>query len=61
MKYDVGGIYKEKVKSLKGFNEKTKEPILKDDIVEWEIIQVYPCGNIMCRNNKDELRIFLIQ
>lgn len=55
---EVGGIFKEEVKILRGFDD-DGNPIVEDGIIKWEIIAVHHIGRYFIGRNKNrELKGF---
>ena len=58
---EVGEIFKEEVKILRGFDD-DRNPIVEDGIIKWEIIAVHHIGRCFIGRNKDgETKVFSLK
>ena len=58
---NIGELFTEKTKVLKGFDKIKNEPIIKDVETSWETVEIYDERNILAKNKNGELKRFLIE
>lgn len=58
---NIGELFTEKTKVLKGFDKIKNEPIIEDVETSWETIEIYDERNILAKNKNGELKRFLIE
>jgi hypothetical protein len=58
---NIGELFTEKTKVLKGFDKIKNEPIIEDVETSWETVEIYDERNIMAKNKNGELKRFLIE
>ena len=58
---DIGELFTEKTKVLKGFDKIKNEPIIEDVETSWETVEIYDERNILAKNKNGELKRFLIE
>ena len=56
---EVGDIFKENIKILRGFNV-NREPIIEDGVIDWEVIKVYDKRHFLAKNKDGDLKVFSI-
>ena len=57
---NIGELFTEKIKVLKGFDKIKNEPIIEDVETSWETVEIYDERNILAKNKNGELKRFLI-
>ena len=57
---NIGELFTEKTKVLKGFDKIKNEPIIEDVETSWETVEIYDERNILAKNKNGELKRFLI-
>ena len=58
---NIGELFTEKTKVLKGFDKIKNEPIIEDVETSWETVELYDERNILAKNKNGELKRFLIE
>ena len=58
---NIGELFTEKTKVLKGFDKIKNEPIIEDVETSWETVEIYDERNILGKNKNGELKRFLIE
>lgn len=58
---NIGELFTEKTKVLKGFDKIKNEPIIEDVETSWEMVEIYDERNILAKNKNGELKRFLIE
>ena len=58
---NIGELFTEKTKVLKGFDKTKNEPIIEDVETSWETVEIYDERNILAKNKNGELKRFLIE
>ena len=58
---NIGQLFTEKTKVLKGFDKIKNEPIIEDVETSWETVEIYDERNILAKNKNGELKRFLIE
>ena len=58
---NIGELFIEKTKVLKGFDKIKNEPIIEDVETSWETVEIYDERNILAKNKNGELKRFLIE
>ena len=58
---NIGELFTEKTKVLKGFDKIKNEPIIEDVETSWETVEIYDERNILAKNKNGELKRFLIE
>lgn len=58
---NIGELFTEKTKVLKGFDKIKNEPIIEDVSTSWETVEIYDERNILTKNKNGELKRFLIE
>ena len=58
---NIGELFTEKTKVLKGFDKVKNEPIIEDVSTSWETVEIYDERNILAKNKNGELKRFLIE
>ena len=58
---NIGELFTEKAKVLKGFDKIKYEPIIEDVSTSWETVEIYDERNILAKNKNVELKRFLIE
>ncbi|MBQ8998317.1 MAG: hypothetical protein IJ086_06480 [Clostridium sp.] len=58
---NIGELFTEKTKVLKGFDKIKNEPIIEDVSTSWETVEIYDERNILAKNKNGELKRFLIE
>ena len=58
---NIGELFNEKTKVLKGFDKIKNEPIIEDVETSWETVEIYDERNILAKNKNGELKRFLIE
>ena len=58
---NIGELFTEKTKVLKGFDKIKNEPIIEDVETSWETVEIYDERNILAKNKNRELKRFLIE
>lgn len=58
---NIGELFAEKTKVLKGFDKIKNEPIIEDVSTSWETVEIYDERNILAKNKNGELKRFLIE
>ena len=58
---NIGELFTEKTKVLKGFDKIKNEPIIEDVETSWETVEIYDERNILAKNKNGELKRFLIK
>ena len=58
---NIGELFTEKIKVLKGFDKIKNEPIIEDVETSWETVEIYDERNILTKNKNGELKRFLIE
>ena len=58
---NIGELFTEKTKVLKGFDKIKNEPIIDDVSTSWETVEIYDERNILAKNKNGELKRFLIE
>ena len=58
---NIGELFTEKTKVLKGFDKIKNEPIIEDVETSWETVELYDERNILANNKNGELKRFLIE
>ena len=58
---NIGELFTEKTKVLKGFDKIKNEPIIEDVETSWETVEIYDERNILAKNKSGELKNFLIE
>ena len=58
---NIGELFTEKIKVLKGFDKIKNEPIIEDVETSWETVEIYDERNILAKNKNGELKRFLIE
>ena len=58
---NIGELFTEKTKVLKGFDKIKNEPIIEDVETSWETVEIYGERNILAKNKNGELKRFLIE
>ena len=58
---NIGELFTEKTKVLKGFDKIKNEPIIEDVETSWETVEIYDERNILAKNKNGELNRFLIE
>ena len=58
---NIGELFTEKTKVLKGFDTIKNEPIIEDVETSWETVEIYDERNILAKNKNGELKRFLIE
>ena len=56
---NIGELFTEKTKVLKGFDKIKNEPIIEDVETSWETVEIYDERNILAKNKNGELKRFL--
>ena len=58
---NIGELFTEKIKVLKGFDKIKNEPIIEDVETCWETVEIDDERNILAKNKNGELKRFLIE
>ena len=58
---NIGELFTEKTKVLKGFDKIKNEPIIEEVETSWETVEIYDERNILAKNKNGELKRFLIE
>ena len=58
---NIGELFTEKTKVLKGFDKIKNEPIIEDVETSWETVEIYDERNILAKNKNGELKRLLIE
>lgn len=58
---NIGELFTEKTKVLKGFDKIKNEPIIEDVETSWETVEIYDERNTLAKNKNGELKRFLIE
>lgn len=58
---NIGELFTEKTKVLKGFDKIKNEPTIEDVETSWETVEIYDERNILAKNKNGELKRFLIE
>lgn len=58
---NIGELFTEKTKVLKGFDKIKNEPIIEDVETSWETVEICDERNILAKNKNGELKRFLIE
>ena len=58
---NIGELFTEKTKVLKGFDKIKNEPIIVDVSTSWDTVEIYDERNILAKNKNGELKRFLIE
>ena len=53
---NIGELFTEKTKVLKGFDKIKNEPIIEDVETSWETVEIYDERNILAKNKNGELK-----
>ena len=58
---NIGELFTEKTKVLKGFDKIKNEPIIEYVETSWETVEIYDERNILAKSKNGELKMFLIE
>lgn len=58
---NIGELFYERIKVLKGFDRIKNEPIIEDVKTPWEVVEIYDERNILAKSKNGELKMFLIE